>query len=101
MRQRNPVGAHVPVAGGLAAKGLEYAARVGAETVQVFASNPRGWATPPGDPRQDEEFRAKCAELDLPAFVHAPYLINFGSHTGATVDLSVDSLRHSLRRARE
>ncbi len=36
----------------------------------------------------------------IPAYVHAPYLINFGSHTEATVEKSVDSLRHSLRRAR-
>ena len=97
---RNPVGSHVPVAGGLAATGLGYAARIGAETVQVFAANPRGWATPPGNPAQDEEFRARCAELAIPSYVHAPYLINFGSHTEATVDRSVDSLRHSLRRAR-
>lgn len=97
---RNPVGGHVPVAGGLAAKGLEYAARIGAETVQVFVANPRGWATPPGDPRQDAAFRDRSAELGLPSYVHAPYLINFGSHSEATAERSVDSLRHSLRRAR-
>jgi deoxyribonuclease-4 len=91
----------VPVAGGLAAKGLAYAERLGAETVQVFVANPRGWATGPGNPAQDEEFRVRCAELGMPAYVHAPYLINFGSHTEATVDLSLASLRHSLRRGRE
>ena len=99
-RARNPVGAHVPVAGGLAAKGLAYAERVGAETVQVFVANPRGWATGPGSPAQDEEFRTRCAEADLPAYVHAPYLINLGSHSAATAELSVASLRHSLRRGR-
>ncbi|MFD6417454.1 deoxyribonuclease IV [Streptomyces sp. NPDC060194] len=99
-RTRNPVGGHVPVAGGLAKVGLAYAREIGAEAVQVFVANPRGWATPAGDPRQDEEFRTRCAEDGIPAFVHAPYLINFGSHTEATVDRSVDSLRHSLRRAR-
>src|SRR5690349_2159707 len=97
---RNPVGSHVPVAGGLAAKGLAYAERIGAECVQVFVANPRGWATAPGNPAQDEAFRDRCAELGVPAYVHAPYLINFGSHTPATVDLSVASLRHSLRRGR-
>ncbi|MEE4541610.1 deoxyribonuclease IV [Streptomyces sp. V4-01] len=91
----------MPVAGGLAAKGLAYAARIGAEAVQVFVANPRGWATGPGSPAQDEEFRAVCAERGVPAYVHAPYLINFGSHTAATVDLSVASLRHSLRRGRQ
>lgn len=98
---RNPVGAHVPVAGGLATTGLAAAARLGAEAVQVFVANPRGWATPAGDPRQDEQFRAHCAAQGIPAYVHAPYLINFGSHTAATADHSVVSLRHSLRRGRE
>ncbi|MEU6662962.1 deoxyribonuclease IV [Streptomyces sp. NPDC046821] len=98
---RNPVGSHVPVAGGLASVGLPYAREIGAETVQVFVANPRGWATPPGNPKQDEAFRAACADEGIPAYVHAPYLINFGSHTEATVEKSVDSLRHSLRRARE
>lgn len=97
---RNPVGSHVPVAGGLASVGLPYARDLGAEAVQVFVANPRGWATPPGNPKQDEEFRAACAAEGIPAYVHAPYLINFGSHTEATVEKSVESLRHSLRRAR-
>ncbi|WP_438294294.1 deoxyribonuclease IV [Streptomyces sp. HUAS TT7] len=98
---RNPIGGHVPVAGGLATTGLTYAREIGAETVQVFAANPRGWATPAGNPAQDEKFRAECAEASIPAYVHAPYLINFGSGTGATVEKSVESLRHSLRRGRE
>ncbi|MER7761210.1 deoxyribonuclease IV [Streptomyces sp. NPDC097619] len=97
---RNPVGGHVPVAGGLATVGLSYAREMGAEAVQVFVANPRGWATPTGNPAQDELFRAACAEEGVPAYVHAPYLINFGSHTEATVEKSVESLRHSLRRAR-
>ncbi|MFF3510619.1 deoxyribonuclease IV [Streptomyces sp. NPDC002573] len=98
---RNPVGSHVPVAGGLHSVGLAYARDIGAETVQVFVANPRGWATPPGNPRQDEAFRAACAAGSTPVYVHAPYLINFGSHTEATVERSVESLRHSLRRGRE
>jgi deoxyribonuclease-4 len=98
---RNPVGGHVPVAGGLATTGLVYARELEAETVQVFVANPRGWATPKGNPAQDEKFRAECAAEGISAWVHAPYLINFGSHTEATVEQSVLSLRHSLRRARE
>ncbi|MFJ4780861.1 deoxyribonuclease IV [Streptomyces sp. NPDC088762] len=98
---RNPVGGHVPVAGGLASVGLTYAREIGAEAVQVFVANPRGWATPSGNPKQDELFREQCAAGAVPAYVHAPYLINFGSHTEATVEKSVESLRHSLRRGRE
>ncbi|NEE17635.1 endonuclease IV, partial [Streptomyces sp. SID7499] len=80
---RNPVGGHVPVAGGLAKVGLEYARELAAETVQVFVANPRGWAMPTGNPAQDELFRAACEASSIPAYVHAPYLINFGSHTEA------------------
>lgn len=98
---RNPVGGHVPVAGGLATTGLGYARELGAETVQVFVANPRGWATPVGNPAQDERFRAECEAESISAWVHAPYLINFGSHTEATAEKSVESMRHSLRRGRE
>ncbi|MFI1160126.1 deoxyribonuclease IV [Streptomyces sioyaensis] len=100
-RARNPVGGHVPVAGGLAKTGLPYAREMSDEVVQVFVANPRGWATVPGNPEQDEAFRAACAQEQIPAYVHAPYLINFGSHTEATVERSVASLRHSMRRGRE
>ncbi|GAA0499903.1 deoxyribonuclease IV [Streptomyces olivaceiscleroticus] len=100
-RERNPIGSHVPVAGGLAKLGIPYAQEIDGEAVQVFVANPRGWATPPGNPMQDEAFRTACAERGIPAYVHAPYLINFGSHTPATVEKSVESLRHSLRRGRE
>ncbi len=61
------IGAHVPVAGGLATGGLAYAAAVGAEAVQLFVSNPRAWATLPGDPGQDAALRA----AGLPVYVHA------------------------------
>ncbi|MEU5435797.1 deoxyribonuclease IV [Streptomyces sp. NPDC020719] len=98
---RNPIGGHVPVAGGLATVGLGYARELEAETVQVFVANPRGWATPVGNPAQDELFRTRCEAERITAYVHAPYLINFGSHTEATVEKSVESLRHSLRRGRE
>jgi deoxyribonuclease-4 len=96
-RKPSLVGAHVPVTGGLS-KGLAYAAEIGARAVQVFVSNPRGWAPSPGEPKQDEAFRAGCAEGGIPAFVHAPYLINFGSPTEATQKRSVDALRHALQR---
>ncbi|MFW6641113.1 deoxyribonuclease IV [Nocardiopsis algeriensis] len=95
-RPPSPVGAHVPVAGGMAVKGLAYAERIGAETVQVFVSNPRGWATNGGDPAQDALMRART---DLPVFVHAPYLINLGTPGEETAQKSVRSLEHALTRA--
>jgi deoxyribonuclease-4 len=95
---RPPVGAHVPVGGGLARISLPHADRVGAEAVQVFVSNPRGWQPTAGDPGQDASFRAGCEARGMPVFIHAPYLINFGSPTPQTVLNSVRSLAHSLQR---
>lgn len=92
------IGAHAPVAGGLAKGALPYVDATGARAVQVFVSNPRGWALTDGDPRQDEAFLAGCAQRGIPAFVHASYLVNLGSPTAATVERSTATLAHGLRR---
>jgi deoxyribonuclease-4 len=97
-RKPSPVGSHVPVGGGLA-KGLAYAHEIGAGAVQVFVSNPRGWAPSAGDPAQDERFRGECADRGIPVYVHAPYLVNFGSPTDATLRRSVEAVTHAMRRA--
>ncbi|GAA2406893.1 deoxyribonuclease IV [Actinomadura vinacea] len=94
---KSPVGAHVPVAGGLATGGLKYAAEIGAEAVQVFVSNPRGWALPEGKPAEDAKLRGQDA---IPVYVHTPYLVNFGSPSAETLEKSVASVRHSLERGR-
>ena len=91
----------MPVAGGLSSGGLTYAGEVGAEAVQVFVSNPRGWAPATGDPKQDQAFRERCAQRGIPAYVHAPYLVNLGSPTADTVAKSTASIAHALRRGRE
>jgi deoxyribonuclease-4 len=95
---RSPIGAHVPVAGGLASGGLRYAAEIGAEAIQVFVSNPRGWAMAAGRPAEDEKLRAHSERHGMPVFVHSPYLINLGSPTPQTLASSVASIRHSLVR---
>jgi deoxyribonuclease-4 len=89
----------VPSAGGLARTALPYAKRVGAQAMQIFLGNPRGWAAAHGDPAQDESFAAACEAARLPVFVHAPYLINLGSPTPATLERSVKALRHALARS--
>jgi len=91
------IGAHVSTAGGLATGGLRYAAAVGAEAIQLFVANPRAWATPPGDPGQDEALRAS----PLPIYVHASYLINLGSTDEQTAARSIAALGHALARGAE
>jgi deoxyribonuclease-4 len=94
-----PIGAHVKVAKGLATGGLAHRARIGAAAIQVFVGNPRGWALVPGNPKEDAAFRAGCERDDVPAYVHTPYLVNVGSPTTRTYELSVESIAHNLRRA--
>ncbi len=92
-----PIGAHVPVAGGLATGGLKYAAQIGAEAIQVFVSNPRGWAQAAGKAAEDTRLR----EAGVPVYVHAPYLVNPGSPTEDTLTKSVEAVRYALRRGGE
>jgi deoxyribonuclease-4 len=92
------VGSHTRTAGGLAKAALPYADAAASEVVQVYVSNSRGWALPPGDPVQDTLFRDGCGERGLPVFVHASLLVNLGSPTPLTLSRSIDVLRHGLER---
>ncbi|HWG03354.1 MAG TPA: deoxyribonuclease IV [Trebonia sp.] len=91
------IGSHATVTGGLATGGLAYAAAVDAEVIQVFVSNPRGWAVGAGDAVQD----ARLRDSGLPVFIHAPYLINVGSADDVIAGRSLAALSHALRRGRE
>lgn len=95
------LGAHTPTSGGMAKRSIAYAEQTGAEVIQVFASNPRGWAMPESNSVADEEFRSKAAALDILTYVHAPFLINLGSPTVGTYENSVASTAYSLKRGAE
>jgi len=94
---RPKIGSHATVTGGLATGALAYADAVGAEVIQVFVSNPRGWAAGVGDASQDRALR----DSGLPVFVHAPYLINLGSGDPAVAAKSAAALAHALQRGGE
>jgi deoxyribonuclease-4 len=98
---RNPVGTHVKVGKGLVTGALASAHEIGAEAIQVFVGNPRGWARSAGDPRQDAAFREACDDTGVRVFVHAPYLVNLGSPTASTYEQSVATVAHNLLRAAE
>ncbi|HSV40473.1 MAG TPA: deoxyribonuclease IV [Nocardioidaceae bacterium] len=101
MTLRNPIGTHVKVGKGLHVGAFADAVRIGAETIQVFVGNPRGWANSKGDPAQDRAFRDACGEAGMRVFIHTPYLVNLGSPTEATYTRSVDVVAHNLKRAAE
>jgi deoxyribonuclease-4 len=93
------IGSHVAVGGGLVKAALGEAAEIGAEVIQVFAGNPRGWAPSRLDPPVMAAFRDQCVERGLPVFVHAPHLVNLGSPSAETREKSVVALTETLRRA--
>ncbi len=94
----NKVGRHLPTSGGLH-KTLDAARRLGCETVQIFVSNPQGWAVPA--PRKDaEEFVQGSRDLGLaPVVAHAKYLINLASTDEELRGRSVRALAHELATA--
>ncbi len=97
----SPIGAHAPTAGGLLKVTLPYVETVGAETLQIFVSNPRGWALPKDSAalqRDREAFREACTQRRLPLYIHAPLLVNLGSPAPATVERSITVLSFALRR---
>lgn len=95
------IGAHVPTSGEMAKRSIEYATTIKAEAIQVFASNPRGWAMPEPNPQADSKFRELAEQLDIETYVHAPFLINLGSPTQSTYENSLASTAYSLKRGAE
>jgi len=91
------IGSHATVTGGLATGGLGYAAEVGAEVIQVFVSNPRGWAAGPVSAAEDAALRAAA----IPVYIHATYLVNLGSGNPEVAAKSADAVGHALRRGAE
>jgi deoxyribonuclease-4 len=94
------VGGHAPAAGGLAKAALKYIEQTSASAVQVYVSNPRGWALSDGDPKQDAAFADGCQDRGVTAYIHASLLVNLGSPTPLTVERSVATLEHALRRGK-
>jgi deoxyribonuclease IV len=66
------------------------------ETVQIFVSNPQGWAVP--TPRPDAEAFVKGASvIELnPVVVHAKYLINLASPSPEHRERSAHALAAEL-----
>src|ERR1051325_11204974 len=73
------VGFTAPIAGGLQ-NALLKAQRLGADTVQMFSRNPRGWKARPLEAEEVEQFKRVRAETGVaPVAIHANYLINLAA----------------------
>ena len=72
------IGAHVSTSGG-PASGIDRALKIGAETIQIFASSPRSWRFKPLLEDQVLVFRERVEATSVkPAFIHGSYLVNVG-----------------------
>jgi deoxyribonuclease IV len=95
------IGAHVPLRGSLFGA-IDSAKACGAETVQIWGSNPRAWAPPRIDPERSRDFAAAWREAGLgPLFIHAPYMVNVASPNQEFRRRSVDLARATLTLAEQ
>jgi deoxyribonuclease-4 len=92
------IGFHAPIAGGLQ-NALLKARSLGADTVQMFSRNPRGWAARPLMEEEIERFRTLRAEtLISPVVIHCNYLVNLAASDETIREKSRASFREEVLR---
>jgi deoxyribonuclease-4 len=93
------VGLHTSIAGSLEASALE-AARLGANTFQIFSSSPRQWkASVPSVPAIQLLNKAREKHGLYPLVIHDNYLINLASIDEDNRRKSIEAFRGELVRA--
>lgn len=95
------LGAHTSTAGGLL-RGIEKAGLIGAEVIQIFGSSPRSWVRRAVSEAEIAEFREAFGDSSQfvgRVYIHACYLINFGSKKPELVAKSIESLLADLELA--
>ena len=91
----NSIGRHLPTSKGLG-KTLALARELGCETIQIFVSNPQGWAVPAPRPDADVFARESREAGVAPVVAHAKYLINLASKDEEGRERSVRALAEEL-----
>src|SRR5512146_1711337 len=69
------LGAHEGIAGGVS-KAFARAEADGADCVQIFTRNARGWAAKPLEDEEVAAFRSEARRTGKPVAAHSSYLIN-------------------------
>src|SRR5579862_4385842 len=91
------IGIHL---GGGAARAVECAPQIGANTLQIFSSSPRMWRAPKIDSKTAERTKELRASLNVgPLVIHANYLINVCSQSDDIRGKSIDAFRGEIERA--
>jgi deoxyribonuclease IV len=95
---RPRIGLHTGIAGGLH-NALLKAQSLGADTVQIFSRNPRGWQARPLLPAEVEQFKRVREETGVtPVVIHANYLINLAAADAGIREKSIASFREEIER---
>jgi len=90
------LGAHLSTAGGLL-KTLERAKVIGATSIQIFASNPRGWSGKSIALKAASSFVKHKADYQVgPLVIHAIYLVNLASPDAVIRNKSMAALKRDL-----
>lgn len=93
------IGIHTSIAKSLENAALT-AARIGANTLQIFSASPRMWRAGMPDPHDVRRLRAAREKHDLyPLVIHDNYLINMASCTEDLRCKSVGAFRGEIERA--
>jgi deoxyribonuclease-4 len=72
---------------------------LGADTVQLFSRNPRGWQARPLDVVEVENFKRIRRETGIsPVVIHANYLINLAAADSTIREKSIASFREEIER---
>lgn len=80
-------------------KALQTAVEIGCETIQIFVSNPTGWAPPAENEKSASQIREGIGQLNLtPLVIHATYLINLANPEEPTFEKSVNLLSKIMQR---
>jgi deoxyribonuclease-4 len=77
-------------------KAIDNALAMDADAVQLFVQSPRTWRFPNHDPAVLERFREQAGEHELPAIVHALYLVNLAAPDDGIYTKSVDTMRSTV-----
>lgn len=94
------IGAHISIARG-PERCVRLALERGCESIQIFSSNPRGWALGRSAASSDEVLARLLDEHGLrPVLLHAPYLVNIAARDPDVYARSAASLVHAAERAR-
>ncbi len=91
------LGAHEGVGGGVSTA-FARAEADGAECLQIFTRNVRGWAAKPFASDEVERFRAEARRTGMPVAAHSTYLVNLCCEDGAIRKKSWDALADELAR---